>query len=118
MWEQENWPGFLLQAALGVLAETVLETSLRKWQWGKGDELTNSSRTQAQNKDYELANLNIQEGHKPTDTKQKDFHNTGQQDIQEEPQWDTIIGDEAEARSLEPDKWLLAVNTYMWRWMD
>ena len=44
------------------------------------------------------------EGEKPTDPKQQDLHNTGEQDIQEEPQREPVIGGIAKKRDLGPNQ--------------
>ena len=51
--------------------------------------------------------------YEPTNSNQQNFHGTGQQqDIQKKSQWEPIISGGAEARDLEPDQGLIAMNTY------
>jgi hypothetical protein len=55
----------------------------------------------------------------PTDPKVQDPHDTGQQeDIQEESQWASSLDRVAEARGLEPDQWVVAVNMCKQRGVD
>lgn len=59
------------------------------------------------------------EGDEPADPKQQNLHYTAKHwDTQEESQWEPVIGGIAEARGLEPDKWLMAINTFKERWLD
>lgn len=52
------------------------------------------------------------EGDKPTDSKQQDLQDTGQQqDAQEEHQEEPIIGGETETRGFEADQLLMVINT-------
>lgn len=43
--------------------------------------------------------------------KYQDLHDTEQQDIQEEPQWEPIIGGLAETTGLESDQWFAAMKS-------
>lgn len=45
------------------------------------------------------------------DPKQQDLHDSGQQDIQQEPWWEPLISGIAEAKGLKPDLWLVTMNT-------
>lgn len=89
-------------------------------QWGKAGPVTNPATSQAHNQGWvnspqhpsHLWTIGTSEGDKPTDSKQQEIHDIGQQqDSKEELQWETIIDNAAEARGLKQDQWLMALDT-------
>jgi hypothetical protein len=73
----------------------------------------------SQHAPYHWWTVGVHEEAGPTDLKLQDLHDTGQQqDIWDVFWWGSGIASVAEARGLEPDQWLIAVNICKQRYID
>ena len=122
-WEKERKPCVLPMLALSSPGEPTLVVQIREspcydqlsYQAGPDPGLWDGL---PQNL-YYLQTVEMCERASPADPKLQDLYDTGQQqDNQEESSWGSNIYGVTEARDLESDQWLIAMNICKWRCVD